>query len=88
MKLINLPTFAEYTSSQSGCGLRFTNNFKGTSGLYKHKIENIYYKHCEVLDAYSNAYLRYGMYSNIEDTTVEINRRYTNDMKKIQRIKK
>ena len=54
----------------------------------KLKIDEIYYKYCETLDLYSNAYLRNGMYSNIEDTTVEINRRYTNDMKKIQRIKK
>jgi hypothetical protein len=88
MKIINLPTFAEFASSQSGCGLRYTNNFKGNSGLYKLKIDEIYYKYCETLDLYSNAYLRNGMYSNIEDTTVEINRRYTNDMKKIQRIKK
>lgn len=88
MKLINLPTFAEYASSQSGCGLRFTNNFKRTSGLYKYKIEEAYYLHCEALDAYSHAYLRNGMYSNIEDTTVEINSRMTRDYNKLLRTKR
>ena len=87
MKIINLPTFAEYSSSQSGCNIRYTNNFRGGSGLYKHRIESIYYSHCKALDAYAKAYLRNGMYSNIEDTTVEINTLITREMKKLQRTK-
>ena len=85
MKIINLPTFAEYASSESGCNVRYTNNFRGGSGLYKQRLEYIYYAHCKALDVYSEAYLRNGMYTNIEDTTVEVNRHMTNDMKKVQR---
>ncbi len=88
MKIINLPTFAEYCATESGCGVRFTNNFNRTGGIYRQKIENAYYMHCETLDAYSSGYLRFGMYTNIEDTTIDINRRFKIDMKKTHRSKK
>jgi hypothetical protein len=87
MKIINLPTFAEYCSSKSGCGLHYTTNFNRTGGIYREKIENAYYMHCHCLDGYSEHFLRNGMYTNIEDTTVEINRQMTKDMKTVQRKK-
>ena len=82
MKIINMPTFAEYTSSQSGCGLRYTNNFKGWSGRYKQSTEALYFSHLELLDLCAKEYLLCCNDFDIDTATDEINHIINRNLKK------
>lgn len=78
MKIINLPTFAEYHSSRNGCGLNYTNDFRRISGKYRQNLEALYYSHCALLDHYAKEYLNdyikvYCNYFDLEVATNEIN---------------
>jgi hypothetical protein len=78
MKIINLPTFAEYHSSRNGCGLNYTTYYKKMGGRYRQNLEALYYSHCALLCHYANEYLNgyinmYCKYFDIELATNEIN---------------
>ena len=73
MKIINLPTFAEYHSSRNGCGLNYTTYFKRIGGRYAQNLEALYYSHCALLDHYAKEYLHNCNYVDIELATNEIN---------------
>ena len=87
MKIINLPTMAEYHSSRNGCGLNFSNNYGGKGGQHKKSQEAVYYSHCDLLDRYANEYLNCFNYINIEIATDQINHYYKKRQQQIKRTK-
>lgn len=87
MKIINLPTFAEYASSKGGCGVRFTNNFKGGGGKYRQNLEALYFSHCELLDNMAKGYLLNCNYFDIDLATDEITQDASRQMRQLKRTK-
>ena len=85
MKIINLPTMAEYHSSYNGCGLNFSKIYRGKVGQFKKSQEAVYYSHCDLLDRYANEYLNCFNYINIEIATDQINRYFKKRQQQIKR---
>lgn len=90
---MNLPTFAEYASSRTGCGVKYTNNFKRNGGRFAQNLESLYFSHIALLDHYANEYLNdyikvYCNYFDIELATNEINLHARNARKQQQQIKR
>ena len=87
MKVINLPTFAEYISSYNGCGLNYTNYFNRLGGRYKQNLECLYFSHCALLDNYSQSYLLDCNYFDIEIATEKITQHARKRQQQIKRTK-
>jgi hypothetical protein len=87
MKIINLPTIAEYYSSRNGCGLNYTNNYRGKGGQFKKHQQDVYYSYCHLLDRYANEYLDNFKYISIELATDHINHYAKKRQQEIKRTK-